>query len=173
LLAAEGRRSIFNILGPLLNPARPDHQLIGVFDASLAQAFGQILLRIGRKAAWVVHGRTEDGRGMDELSTLGENTVVSLKDGALSTQSLRWTSPTKATIDDLAGGDATDNADILEGVLAGRIRGAKRDIAVLNAAAGFVITSKAADITVGTELAEDILERGAAHAKLRAMQDFC
>ncbi len=173
LLAKEGRRSIFNILGPLLNPARPDHQLIGVFDAALIEAFGQILLRLGRKAAWVVHGRTNDGRGMDELSTLGENTVMELTNGALKLQTVRWTPATHATVADLAGGEAAENADVLEGILAGRIRGAKRDIAMLNAAAGFVITGIAPDLQVGAALAADLLDRGAAHVKLRALQDFC
>ena len=69
--------------------------------------------------------------------------------------------------------NATENAAILEGVLAGTLKGAKRDIAVLNAAAGFVITGKAADLEAGKALAEELLSRGAAHAKLRAMQDLC
>ena len=79
----------------------------------------------------------------------------------------------KATLADLAGGDADENADTLEGILAGRLKGAKRDIAVLNAAAGFVITGKAPDLTQGRTLAEDLLNRGAAHAKLRALIDWC
>ena len=172
LLAAEGSRSIFNILGPLLNPARPEYQLVGVFDAALTPIFGSILQKLGRKAAWVVHGRTEDGRGMDELSTLGPNNVTELRDGIAKEVTVNWTSATKASIADLAGGDATENAGILEGILAGRIRGAKREMAVLNAAAGFVITGKASDLSEGAAQANEILDRGAAHAKLRALQDF-
>lgn len=174
LLAKEGLRSIFNILGPLLNPARPDYQLVGVFDKALTNAFGKILLKLGRKAAWVVHGTAGPEQGMDELSTLGKNEVVQVKDGAVTTFSL---DPADLGYDlprleELAGGDATINADILEGILACRIKGPKRDIAVFNAAAGFVITGKAPDIGEGRRLAEDVLERGAAHARLKALQNF-
>lgn len=174
LLAREGLRSIFNVLGPLLNPAKPDYQLVGVFDPSLTDAFAQILLKLGRKAAWVVHGEANKGQGMDELSTLGRNSVVQVKDGALSAFTLdpAELGYDRPAIADLAGGDAAANADLLEGILAGRIKGPRRDIAVLNAAAGFVITGKAPDIGEGRRLAEDVLDRGAAHAKLKALQDF-
>ncbi len=70
-LGREGKRTIFNLLGPLLNPARPGYQLIGVFDPAIGPAFARILPQLGREAAWVVHGTTETGSGMDELSTLG------------------------------------------------------------------------------------------------------
>jgi anthranilate phosphoribosyltransferase len=175
LLAAEGQRSIFNLLGPLLNPARPAHQLIGVFDEKLVPVFADILKQLGRKSAWVVHGRTDDGRGMDELSTLGPNTVAILRDGVIEHTTLDPATLKlgKCSLTELAGGAAEENADILEGILAGRIKGAKRDLAVLNAAAGFVITDKAKDVHEGRALAEDLLNRGAAHAKLRALIDWC
>ena len=175
LLAAQGRRSIFNILGPLLNPAKPDYQLVGVFDRSLTGPFGEILQRLGRKCAWVVHGSAGDGRGMDELSTLGTNEVVQLKDGALSPLTVDPAAHgfDKPRLEELAGGDAAANADLLEGILAGRVKGPRRDIAVLNAAAGFVITGKAGNLSQGRRLAEESLDRGAAHARLRALQDFC
>ena len=174
LLAKEGLRSIFNVLGPLLNPARPDYQLVGVFDRTLTDGFGEILLKLGRKAAWVVHGNAGHGKGMDELSTLGKNEVVQVKDGAITRLTLdpAELGYDRPHLEELAGGDATVNADILEGILAGRIKGPKRDIAVFNAAAGFVITGKAPDIGEGRRLAEDVLDRGAAHARLRALQDF-
>jgi anthranilate phosphoribosyltransferase len=175
MLAAEGQRSIFNVLGPLLNPSRPDYQLIGVFDPKLTRTFGEILVQLGRQGAWVVHGSTESGQGMDELSTLGMNEVCQLENGRLSETKIdpKALGFGKAKLEDLVGGDATENAAILEGVLAGTLKGAKRDIAVLNAAAGFVITGKAADLEAGKALAEELLSRGAAHAKLRAMQDLC
>lgn len=175
LLAKEGQRSIFNILGPLMNPARPDFQLIGVFDKTLTAPFATILQKLGRKAAWVVHGQTGDGRGMDELSTLDVNDVTTLCNGSIQALTIDPAAVgfARAKVEDLAGGDAAVNADILEGILAGRIKGPKRDIAVLNAAAGFVITGKASDLTEGKRLAEEVLDRGAAHVKLRALQDFC
>ncbi len=175
LLAAEGQRSMFNLLGPLLNPVRPEHQLIGVFDAAWTAVFGEILRQLGRHCAWVVHGSAESGQGMDELSTVGTNHICEVKGGALKTFTLDAVDYgfSLATLADLAGGDAVENAEILEGILSGSVRGPKRDIAVLNAAAGFVITGLVADLTEGKALAEETLARGAAHAKLRAMQDLC
>lgn len=175
LLAAEGQRSIFNVLGPLLNPGRPDYQLIGVFDPKLTRAFGEILLKLGRKGAWVVHGSAGAGQGMDELSTLDVNEVCQIAGGKLSEMKIdpKTLGFGKAALDELVGGDAAENAMILEGVLAGTIKGAKRDIAVLNAAAGFVITGTAADLAAGKALAEELLNRGAAHVKMREMQDLC
>jgi anthranilate phosphoribosyltransferase len=175
ILALEGQRSIFNLLGPLLNPSRPQHQLIGVFEDKLVPVFAQILKELGRKKAWVVHGATPDRHGMDEMSTLGKNTVASLEAGTIKMLTVDPASLgyAKAQLSDLIGGEATDNADILEGILANRIKGPKRDLVVLNAAAGFVITGKAADLHEGRTLAEDIINRGAAHVKLRAMADWC
>lgn len=175
LLAAEGQRSIFNLLGPLLNPARPDYQLLGVFDASLTRSFGEILATLGRKSAWVVHGTTQSGGGMDELSTLGKNHVCQVQQGSLKDLTVNPAELGfgKATLEDLVGGDASENAAIIEGILDLTVKGGKRDIAVLNAAAGFVITGKAADLLEGKALAESVLDRGAAHAKMRAMRDWC
>lgn len=174
LLAAEGQRSIFNLLGPLLNPAQPEHQLIGVFDAGLTDVFAAILQNLGRRAAWIVHGSTADGRGMDELSTLGPNAVTLLRENAISREvldpaALGIVAP---AIEALVGGEAPENAAILEGILTGTDRGPRRDIAMLNAAAGFVITGKAGDLKSGLQLAGKVLDDGAALAKLRAMREF-
>ncbi len=175
ILASKGQRSIFNILGPLLNPARPDHQLIGVFDEKLVPVFADILMQLGRKAAWVVHGSTESGQGMDELSTLGQNNVACLTAGKIELKTLNPMDYgfASATLADLAGGGPAENAEILEGILAGRLKGPKRDLAVFNAAAGFVIVGKAKNLSEGRAMAEDLINRGAAHAKLRAVIDWC
>jgi anthranilate phosphoribosyltransferase len=175
LLAAQGRRSIFNLLGPLLNPARPAHQLIGVFDPKLLATFAEILTLLGRKSAWVVHGSTADGRGMDELSTLGSNAVAQVEGKSITHGELMAADYgfTAGSLEELVGGDAQENADILEGVLTGLIKGGRRDMAVLNAAAGFVITGKAKDLHAGKTLAEAVLDSGAAHVKLRALQAAC
>lgn len=174
ILAAEGQRSIFNLLGPLLNPARPPHQLLGVFDVKLVPVFAEILKDLGRKSAWVVHGSTADGRGMDELSTLGVNQVAKLQDGQIE---LAEIDPLKegfnpAELAELTGSGALENANILEDILAGRLHGPKREIALLNAAAGFVVVGKAGSIQEGRALAEDLIERGAAHAKLHEVQSW-
>jgi anthranilate phosphoribosyltransferase len=173
-LAGEGQRSIFNMLGPLLNPGRPDYQLIGVFDPKLTHTFGEILVQLGRKAAWVVHGSTGDGRGMDELSSLGVNQICEVRGAQLRDTTLdpRTLGIPAASIDDLVGGEAAQNAGILESILAGTTKGAKRDIAVLNAAAGFVITGLSDSLEAGKARAEELLDRGAAHAKLREMQSL-
>lgn len=174
ILNTEGRRSIFNILGPLLNPARPDYQLIGVFDPALTRTFGEILVTLGRKGAWVVHG-TANGGGMDELSTLGKNRVCRLHASGLIEEEIDPATLGfgKAVLEDLVGGDARENAAVVEGILDNTVKGPKRDIAVLNAAAGFVITGKAASLIEGRALAEGLLDRGAAHAKMVAMRDWC
>jgi anthranilate phosphoribosyltransferase len=175
LLAAEGQRSIFNMLGPLLNPGRPDYQLVGVFDPKLTRTFGEILIQLGRKGAWVVHGSTGDGRGMDELSSLGVNDICQVKGGQLDVTQLdpQQLGFPAAKVDDLIGGEAAENAGILEGILAGTIKGPKRDIAVLNAGAGFVITGLRESVESGQAFAEELLQRGAAHSKLREMQSLC
>lgn len=175
LLAAEGRRSIFNLLGPLLNPALPAFQLLGVFDGKLVSVFAEILRQMGRKSAWVVHGSTGDGRGMDELSTLGKNQIARLAAGKIAQEELDTAGLgfAPAKVADLVGGDAGHNAEILEGILAGRIRGPMRDMVVLNAAAGFVISGRAASLHDGCRMAGDLIDRGAAHSKLRALQDWC
>jgi anthranilate phosphoribosyltransferase len=112
MLAAEGQRSIFNVLGPLLNPSRPDYQLIGVFDPKLTRAFGEILVQLGRKGAWVVHGSTGSGLGMDELSTLGLNEVCHLENGSLREAKIdpKALGFGKAKLEELVGGDAAENA---------------------------------------------------------------
>jgi anthranilate phosphoribosyltransferase len=175
ILAAEKQRSIFNILGPLLNPARPSHQLIGVFDPKLVPVFAEILKHLGRKTAWVVHGETGDGRGMDELSTMSVNHVTVLHENQITHSKIDPASFgfAKPALADLLGDEAGDNAIILEGILSGAIKGPKRDLAVFNAAAGFVIAGKAADVGKGRAMAEDLLNRGAAHVKLRQLVDWC
>lgn len=175
LLAQEGRRSIFNLLGPLLNPARPTHQLVGVFDPKLVSPFADILVKLGREGAWVVHGKTEDGRGMDELSTLGVNSIAKVKSGDVSLHVMdpRDHGFAPSTLEEIVGGDIVENVNYLEGILAGSIKGARREIAALNAAAGFVITGLASTLEEGKAQAEEILDRGAAHAKLVGLQRFC
>jgi anthranilate phosphoribosyltransferase len=174
ILAEEGQRSIFNLLGPLLNPVRPPYQLLGVFDTKLVPVFAEILKDLGRKSAWVVHGTTADGRGMDELSTLGVNTVAQVGESGIQQVEIDPIQKgfSAAALEDLTGNGAAENANILEDILAGRLRGAKRDIAVLNAAAGFVIVGKAATLQEGRALAEDLIERGVAHAKLQEVQGW-
>ena len=174
LLATRGQRSIFNILGPLLNPAKPDYQLVGVFDEALTEPFGHILQNLGRKGSWVVHGEADRGRSMDELSTVGPNTVVQVSPSGLEKKTLFSEDYgfRPAEVNDLIGGDARHNAELVEGIVRGELQGPRREIAVFNAAACFVITGKASDLHEGRALAEESIESGAAWQKLAELRAF-
>lgn len=173
-LAEAGRRSIFNLLGPLLNPAKPDYQLIGVFDPAVGSAFAEIISRLGRKVAWAVHGTTETGAGMDEISNLGPSTVWAANgpDRLKSTIEPSSLGLAPATVTDLEGGDAITNAAILTGILDGSVTGPKRDLVTLNAAAGLVITGIADDLSDGLHLANEAIASGAARAVLERWRNF-
>ncbi len=174
-LAEEGRRTIFNLIGPLLNPARPEFQLIGVFEESLTPAFAEILGRLGRKRAWAVHGHTETGAGMDELSSVGPTTVHEigesggLRDFTIEPAELGLA---PASVADLKGGDAAENASLLRAILDGSEAGPKRDIVLLNAAAGLTICGLADDLQAGLEQAREAIESGAATRVLERWRAF-
>ncbi len=172
LLAERGEKSVFNILGPLLNPVRPDYQLVGVFDEGLTRVFADILRSLGRKRSWSVHGRTESGGGVDELSTMGPSHVAESGPEGLR----EWTAYPgdaglrSATHAELTGGTARDNAGILLGILAGTERGPRRDLAVFNAAGALVVAGLAADLAEGRARAEAAIDSGGALERLQAMQ---
>ena len=137
LLAAEGVSTIFNLLGPLLNPARPAHQLVGVYSGAMLPTYAEVLRQLGRRSAWAVHG----AGGMDELSTLGASPVCRFGDdgGPIRAETVTPEDaglPRVANLDELRGGTAEDNARTLIGILSGEIGGARRDMVLLNAAAG-------------------------------------
>lgn len=173
ILAEQGQKTIFNMLGPLLNPLSPDYQMIGVFDDELLLPYAQILIKLGRKEAWAVHGKTADGRGVDELSVMGPSMIFRSVDGELEET---WTVTPDALglpispLEEVQGGDAVTNAGLLEGILTGEVTGPMRDMTQLNAAAGLAMTGKAKDLVEGIALAGELIDRGAALAKLRALQ---
>ena len=155
-------RTVFNILGPLTNPANATHQVIGVPSPGLTTPMAQVLGEMGSKAAFVVHGTTDDGRGVDELTTTGVNRFSHLRnarveEGELSTSDLGL-SP--ATLEDLVGGDATVNAAITRGILSGDLRGPKRDVVLLNAAAA--LATENGDWESGLVAAAQAIDSGAA-----------
>ena len=166
-LAARRQRTIFNILGPLVNPARPTHQLIGVFDRSLVPKFAEVLRLLGLKHALVVHGA-----GLDELSTLGVNTVAELWHGQIELTERDFRVP--ATLwrvlpvkpAELAGGDPATNAGIVREILSGQDRGARRDIVLLNAAAALVVAEFADTFEQGWQRAAELIDTGAALDRL-------
>ena len=164
-------RTIFNILGPLTNPAGAQRQLIGVFAADLTDLLAQVLKALGTKSAMVVHGHG----GLDELTVTGPNRVSYLKeDGAIESFEL---DPAElgfaaASISELKGDDAPTNAAILRGVLNGEIIGAKRDVVLLNAGAAVRAAGKTDSIADGIALARETIDSGRAAAKLDQLIAF-
>ena len=154
-----GVRTLFNVLGPLSNPAAAKRQLMGVYDPSLLMLAAETMKQLGVEAAWVVHGAD----GLDELSTTGINQVAALKDGKISRFEI---SPEDAGIlqSDMAslkGGDPAHNANAIKALLSGE-KGSFRDITVLNAAAALVIADHADTIADGAILATRAIDQGAA-----------
>jgi anthranilate phosphoribosyltransferase len=161
-----GTRTIFNILGPLSNPARVKRQLTGVFSPDWTRPMAETLAALGHDAAWVVHGC-----GIDELTVAGENQVTALKDGSIRTFSVTPddaglpTTPIAA----IKGGDPAFNAEALLGVLRGDI-GAYRDTVLLNAAAALIVADRAADLRDGVDRAARAIGSGAALNVLETMR---
>lgn len=154
-----GIRTVFNLLGPLTNPAGAQHQVLGVFDADYAEKLAAVLGRLGCKHALVVNG--EDG--LDEITLTGESRVAELKDGKVRSWHInpeeygfRFCEP-----GDLKGGDAAENAKITRGILKGE-KGPKRDIVLLNAAAALVASDKCATLREGLAAAATSIDSGKA-----------
>ena len=168
LCAEAGQPTLFNFLGPLLNPAKPTAQLIGVTRAELTEPMGKVLQNLGIRRGMVVSGCVGDKR-MDELSTLGENTIAEFyQDRGFTTSILNPSDLplAKATLKDLTGGDAATNAHIIRSILSGEIKGPKREAVLLNTGAALFTANKADSISTGMELAAEIIDNGQASAKL-------
>jgi len=160
-----GTRTIFNLLGPLSNPAGVTRQLVGVFSPQWLVPVAEVLRDLGSTSVWVVHGE-----GLDEITTTGVTQVAALENGAIRTFEL---TPDDfgletAMLADLKGGDGAHNAEALKGVLEGDAT-PYRDIALANAAASLVIAGRAADLREGMDLARQSLTSGAAKATLERL----
>ncbi len=155
-------RTIFNILGPLTNPAAPTNMLVGVFSPDLTEPMAQVLGKMGRRAAYVVHGYYETGAGLDELTTTGVSRVSHLKDGAVTTFEFDPADLgfARSTLADMQGGVAEENAAIAMALLKGELTGPKRDVVLLNAAAA--LSTESGDIAGGLTAAAESLDSGAA-----------
>jgi anthranilate phosphoribosyltransferase len=173
-LARQNARTIFNALGPLLNPARPSRQLIGVYSPHLTGIFAEVLRELRHERAWIVHGLGDNSAGMDDISVSGVTTVAELIDDKITSAILdvSWLGIPRAAITELRGGDARENAATIEGVLGGKITGARRDMTIVNAAGGFVVAGLARDLKEGIELAREEIDSGRALEKLRALQNY-
>ncbi len=158
-----GVRTIFNLLGPLANPAGVRRLLVGVYAAEWLEPLARVLGALGAKRAWLVHGSD----GLDEVTTTGPTAVVAWEDGRLRSFTVEPADLglVRASLADLRGGDAAHNALALRAVLAGA-RTPYRDIACLNAAAGLVVAGRAADLSEGLDLAGRAVDSGDARAVL-------
>lgn len=157
-----GQRTIFNILGPISNPAGATHQLIGVYDAALTEVMAQVLGELGSKAAFVAHGAD----GLDELSTTGTNRISRLKEGKVDTITLNpeELGLARANLDDLLGGTPEENGAITHAILSGKDQGPRRDIVLLNAAAALSLDCH--DLAAGLAEARESIDSGRALATL-------
>jgi anthranilate phosphoribosyltransferase len=157
-----GRRTIFNLLGPLANPARVTRQLVGVFSSDWLVPYAEALRTLGSSHAFIVHGRD----GLDEISISGPTQLAILDQGTITTREItpedaglkRW------PLAEIRGGDAAHNAAALRHLLEGGASTAYRQIVQLNAAAALVVAGKVKDLREGAELADDALRSGRAHA---------
>ena len=172
-LAKENRTTIFNLLGPLLNPVKLEFQLMGISKIEKAEQFGLILKKLGRKKSWIVFGKTEEGEILDELSIMGKNQI------------LEFTSEEKSTLfnfypkdfnlktsqtSEILGGAPQENAKILLNILSNREKGAKLEIVLLNSAAMLTCCGVASSLQEGLEKGKEVIENGHALANLKHLQ---
>ncbi|MGH7977510.1 MAG: anthranilate phosphoribosyltransferase, partial [Limisphaerales bacterium] len=169
LCAERGQRTIFNLLGPLLNPARPSAMLMGVPRPELCEPLARVLQSLGVRRAMVVCGKVSGGGFLDELSPLGENTIAEFyqERGFTVSTTLPEQFPLQsATLADLLGGDKIANAKIIREIFSGEERGPKRDAVLINAAAALFVADKTKSLIEGWDLAGGTIDDGRATAKL-------
>jgi len=160
-----GVRTIFNVLGPLANPAGARYQVMGVYEARWVPIIGGVLAALGARHAFVVHGE-----GLDEITVTGMTHVCEVKEGGTERYSMlpEDMGLSRHPIEELVGGEAADNARILRDVLDGQ-KGAPRDAVLANAAAALVATGAARDLRGGVRVAAEAIDKGAAREKLKQL----
>ncbi len=161
-----GIRTIFNILGPLTNPAGADRQVLGVYDEKLVEVLAKVLVKLGCQRGFVVHGQD----GMDEITLTGPTRVAEINEGqvSLSTIEPEDFGLRRCLLSDLQGGDAEENASIVRDILAGA-EGPKRDVVLLNAAYALVAAGIAESVDAGLQKARNMIDEGLAKAKLEGL----
>lgn len=164
-----GIRTIFNLIGPLVNPAGATHQIIGVFDQALTESLAEVCSRLGIFRSWVVHSLSK----MDELTTTEINKISRHQNG---TPESFYLDPAelgfrKAKKQELYGGDAQENLRIALSILKGE-KGVRRDTVVLNSAAGLVVAEEVSDLREGVVLAEEMIDSGKALQKFEQLKEF-
>ena len=166
-----GIRTIFNLLGPILNPALVKHQIMGVYTESLIEPIAKVLRNLGSKHAMVVHGSDS----MDEITVTGNTSVAELKEGIVKTYQIDPTNLgfKKSKLEDLLGGKTSaDNAAITISILKGEESGPKRDITVLNAAAAIYVSDAVTEFSEALEVAAESIDSGKAIKKLEELTEF-
>ncbi len=165
-----GIRTVFNILGPLTNPAKASAQVLGVFNADLTEMLAKVLGNLGVKHALVVHGMD----GLDEISISDKTKVSHLRDGKVDNYFIKPEDLKihKAKKEDILGGTINQNMEIAVNILSGEEKGAKRDAVLLNAAAAIFVGGKAKELKEGIKLAAESIDSGAAKRKLDEMIEF-
>jgi anthranilate phosphoribosyltransferase len=161
-----GIRTIFNILGPLTNPAGADRQVLGVYDEKLVEVLAKVLVKLGCQRGFVVHGQD----GMDEITLTGPTRVAEINEGkvTLSTIEPEDFGLRRCLLSDLQGGDAEENAAIVRDVLTGA-EGPKRDVVLLNAAYALIAAGIVESVDAGLQKARNIIDEGLAKAKLEGL----
>ncbi len=162
-------RTVFNLLGPLTNPARASAQVVGVYSAALVEKLAEALGMLGARHALVVHGSD----GLDEITTTGPTRIAEVREGKLHAYEVEpeQFGIARGSLSDLAGGDAAANAVIIRGILNGA-RSPRRDIVLLNAAAAVLVAGKAESLADAVPLAAQAIDSGAALQKLEALRKF-
>ncbi|MEM7341517.1 MAG: anthranilate phosphoribosyltransferase [Actinomycetota bacterium] len=167
-----GIPTVFNVLGPLAHPGRIRRQVVGTATVELAEKMAGVLANLGRDRAWVVSGHG----GLDELSLTGPTTVFDVGPDGINRHEIDPADlglTVVPSLDAIAGGDAARNAELFQAILDGSERGARRDIVVLNAAAGLVVAGVSGSLTEAVAVAADSIDSGAAREKLAALVAFC
>jgi len=161
-----GTRTIFNLLGPLSNPAGVKRQMVGVFSRQWVEPLAQVLKNLGSEHVWVVHGSD----GLDEITTSGPTHVAALENGAVRAFEItpEDVGLPRVKPEALRGGDASHNAQALADVLKGK-KGAFRDVALLNAAAGLIVADRAKDLKQAFALAQTSVDSGEARGRLERL----
>lgn len=159
-----GFRTVFNVLGPLTNPAHPTMQVLGVYDEYLLQPMAQVLSKLGVKKGLVVYGQDK----MDEISISAPTSVCEFNDGWYKTYTItpEQFGLTRGQKSDVVGGTPAENAQITRDILAGKLTGPKRDAVLMNAGAGLYVAGKADSLADGIKLAAELIDSGKALAKL-------
>ncbi len=164
-----GVRTVFNVLGPLTNPAEAPYELMGVFDEKLVEPLAEVLGLLGVKHAMVVHGN-----GLDEITLEAETKVAEVKDKHITSYKIKPTDfgMKLASLQEIKGGTPEENKEIILRILKGQDKGPKRDVVVLNAAAAIFVAGKAGSLKEAVKIAQDSIDSGKALAKLNQLADW-